>query len=335
VTIALLTGGRSSVNKVVALAFAGHATRPSLAVKMPRVPESIAGLEREAATLAALQRRTSPVPGIPRLLFREGGGSERSESSESVEGREEGDEFTDPGEAGRRVLRVAESIVEGRRLEEALTPATVADLARRVTRWQIELAGDPPDWDPDELRRSVLGPAITGFEATFGPVIDPLMLRDAADRIESIGTLPVVCEQRDFSPWNVLVDPEGGIAVLDWESSRLEGVPATDLVYFLAYAAVVLRGAFASGDYGAAYRDLRHTGTTVGVAATDCLARYSDALGLDDAQLRALRILTWMLHAPSVHAHLTAAAGGHPPAPEQLGTSEFLRFWEIEMTDDG
>src|SRR5207237_6049532 len=46
----VLTGGHRSVGKVVWLVFAEPDHCPRLAVKMPRVPESIPGLTREATT---------------------------------------------------------------------------------------------------------------------------------------------------------------------------------------------------------------------------------------------------------------------------------------------
>jgi aminoglycoside phosphotransferase (APT) family kinase protein len=38
----------------------------------------------------------------------------------------------------------------------------------------------------------------------------------------------VAPEQRDFGPWNLLVTPAGQIAVLDWESAEVDGLPALD-----------------------------------------------------------------------------------------------------------
>jgi hypothetical protein len=67
----LLTGGPRTISKVVGVAFAERDVRPRFVVKMARVRESVPGLEREAATLQALEAlRPAGVPGVPHVLLR-------------------------------------------------------------------------------------------------------------------------------------------------------------------------------------------------------------------------------------------------------------------------
>src|SRR6058998_2536588 len=66
----VLTGGHRSIGKVVRLVFAEPDHHPRLAIKMPRVEESIPGLLREATTLQLLQSlQLGGVQGVPQVLF--------------------------------------------------------------------------------------------------------------------------------------------------------------------------------------------------------------------------------------------------------------------------
>ena len=61
--------------------------------------------------------------------------------------------------------------------------------------------------------------------------------------------MPETFEHRDCSPWNLLVTTSGELAVLDWESAEQNGLPAIDLVYFLAYLAFFMDGAMKTGNF--------------------------------------------------------------------------------------
>src|SRR5512133_1324207 len=63
----LLSGGRSARNKLVALTFGAGEREPQVALKMPRVAEAEAGLEREASVLRAVHADRAHE-GIPRLV---------------------------------------------------------------------------------------------------------------------------------------------------------------------------------------------------------------------------------------------------------------------------
>jgi hypothetical protein len=299
----LLTPGARSVNKVVALVFADGEASPRVAVKMPRVPESVPTLAREAATLLALQSRPVAVPGIPRVLFQETLG-------------------------GLQML--GQSAVLGRRFTELLDGATFPDLARRATSWQIALAGRHPARHDASQWRSHFEPVIADFEASFGTAVDPVMLREAADEIGSLTDLPIVCEQRDFAPWNILRTATGEVAVLDWESSVLQGVPTLDLSYLLTYLAIFLDGASESGRYEESYLGMLDPGSRIGAVAGECQTAYLGHLGLDAGILRPLRLFAWMLHSRSAVERLrsdTRAA----PTRAQLRATLFLRLWEAEL----
>ena len=303
ISLLLLTGGLRSINKVVGLVFAGSETLPRLALKMARVPESLPGLIREAQTLQVLQRRGQRMRGVPKVLF-----------------WEQQPEF----------WMIGQSIVAGRRLSMVLTLQTARQLARQATTWLVELAGEQRQLAAVDWKNCLVEPVLKDFGASFGDAVDPRMLNEAEVIVRSLRPLPVICEQRDFSPWNLIISASGELAVLDWESSELQGVPALDLIYFLTYLGIYLDKAHASGRYGESYRATLDPSTAVGNIAAECLELYSPSVGILERDLHPLRLLTWMLHSRSAYRQLRAEVGG-APRPDQLRRALFIQLWEAEL----
>jgi hypothetical protein len=311
VSCLLLTGGTRSISKPVVLAFAEPDPEPRLAVKFARTPEAVEGLEREATTLETIHARSrgaGSIPGIPRILFRDRRG-------------------------GRPAL--GETALVGVPLQDRLAPDSARGLALQVTDRLIDLAlrasapGSRPDW-----RVRILGPALATFEADFGEALDRDGLALMRAALERAGPLPAVPEQRDCAPWNLLLGPDDGLILLDWESAEPDGVPALDLLYFLAYLSFTLDGVpfqEASPALRASYRRSLDAATATGAIRAECLAHYAARLGLDMAVLAGLAPLAWAIHARSDHRRLVADAGGGRPAAGRLRESVFLALWEGEQ----
>jgi aminoglycoside phosphotransferase (APT) family kinase protein len=300
----LLTGGGRSINKVVGLVFAEAERQPQLAVKIARVPESVPALAREATTLQAIQLlRPNGIPGVPRRLF-----------CRDLDG----------------LLAVGETVLSGVPLWTILQSENYTELALRATDWLAELAGHPPRAPQADWWNRLIQPVIDDFQHAFGSILDQGMLRTTVDILRTLGPVPLVCEQRDFSPWNVLLAGDRSLVVLDWESAELQGLPAMDLIYFLTYLAFFHMGAMKSGRFREAYRATLDLATPLGRVRQECLDRYADRIGIDIGQLRALRLLVWLLHSRSEYQHLVADAAGKP-AREVLRRSLFVSLWEEEM----
>ena len=300
----LLTGGKRSNNKVVALACAGALGTPQVAIKIARTPEAAAGLANEARVLEALEPRAPEQLGIPRLLWYERRGA---------------------------AVRLAETAVVGTPVLAEGRHPTYPDLARQVSEWQVRPAGRPPAAPRADWFGRLVEPVIADFVTMYGAAADPGMLREALDTLESIGPLPLVCEQRDFAPWNLLCTAEGRLAVLDWESAEIRGLPALDLLYFFAYAGFVLDGAFASGRFEASYRATHDASTRTGAVARACLAAYAEAVGVSATAIRPLRLLCWMLHARSEYRRFTAEEDPGGPTVDALRRHLFFRLWQTEV----
>jgi aminoglycoside phosphotransferase (APT) family kinase protein len=139
-----------------------------------------------------------------------------------------------------------------------------------------------------------------------------------------------VCEHRDFSPWNVFLAPDRQLAVLDWESAEMAGVPALDLLYFLVYLGAGLGGKITADGVLGASREALDSETFTGAVYRECLGRYADGVGLDPGCLPALGLLLRLIHARYEQARLAADPGG-PPPDEAMRGSLFLRLGEAEL----
>jgi len=296
----LLTGGHRSINKVVALEFGSGQSRPLMATKFARVPEAEAGVGREATVLGRLAEERPEADGIPgfRRRLRRGGR-----------------------------LGVTEGAIEGDSMLDRLTPKSFPEMARRVTNLLIELAADRSG---DPAGRTTIDEHLEFFEEHFGPALESEQLEALRAAAQAVAELPVVCEHRDCSPWNVVLASRDRPALLDWESAEPDGLPALDLIYFLANSGFVLGKAFEEKATRASYRLLLDPSTPYGAVAAAETARYCEALGLDPGLLPALRALCWMVHCRSDHEHLRLAAAGEP-ALEDLRQAPFLELLSEEL----
>ena len=304
VTVALMTGGPRSISKVVGLGFAADSAEPVFAIKWSRVPESEPGLRREADALAASHAHR-PAPGVPRLLAR----------------------------IDDAPLAIAESAARGSPMFPRLTKKNVATLTRLAAAWLSEFNArergtliDKPTmraWTSREVQR---------FAETFGPVIDQSLLEQTSRLCEQLGEIPSVIEHRDFGPWNLFLDDTRRLTVLDWESSRVRGLPLLDLIYLITYMAFFVDGAMVSRRFDDSYRALLDSRTAMGALRQELLEQHREQIGISIAAVRALRALCWIGHAESEFQAFRADAGGQP-SPDKLRESVFIRLWALELAD--
>jgi hypothetical protein len=118
--------------------------------------------------------------------------------------------------------------------------------------------------------------------------------------------------------------------VHDWESAEPHGVPVTDLVYFLTYAAFFLAQALESGRLEEAYARVLDPRTEVGRVAGSALDLYLDRTRIEREAVGPLRLLTWIIHAGGEYERLRSDTGAAPTA-EALRTAVFFRLWRAEL----
>ena len=300
---ALLTGGPRTISKVVGLVYTSEQPSPTYVVKWPRVRESEAGLSNEATVLDACQAR-GPAPGVPRVLATIGSGA---------------------------TLAVAETAARGTPMFARLTARNFSSLSQLGAGWLTDFNGaqDGARASNAVLRARADG-AMARFADTFGEIADRSLLDDAATLLRPLRDVPAVIEHRDYGPWNIFVDDAGQLAVLDWESSRVDGLPLLDLIYFITYMAFFLEGAMVSRRFVDAYRASLDLRTVTGAMRHQLLERYRQRFAITDDSMGALRVLCWLEHAESEFQAFTTDAAGQPTA-EQLKTSVFAQLWAEEV----
>jgi hypothetical protein len=217
---------------------------------------------------------------------------------------------------GRRSGRTAvvESAVHGVALLSRLTVESFPELAASVTEWLTELARGRRGGEGTRAEARRVTGAVDAFARDFGAAVGAEVVQSVRSRAATLGDVPVCCEHRDCSPWNVLVMADGRPALVDWESAEPAGLPGLDLTYFLANCAFILEGALESGRTRETYARLLDPATPLGRVAASCFARYSAALEIEARAMATLRLLCWVVHTRSEHAHATADAGGVPAA---------------------
>ena len=292
--------GRSS-GKVLAFLFAEGDSAPQLVVKMSRTPESAAGLRQEAEVLRSLEGRPGGVVGVPRILLY----------------RPEG--------------ILVETALPGLPLSSFLSRRNYPMLAEKATSWLADFAA--PDDGSREPCSGFVDRVLADFVPHFGSALDPGVLRDAEQLLARLPPLRTICEQRDFSPWNILLAPDGTLSVLDWESADLHGLPALDLIYFLTYLALYFDRALRNGRHRESFRRSLDPSSLTGGVAKRCLAWYCDKTNVPKEAVRPLRVLAWLLHSRSEYRHLTEDAGGSPDA-SRLRQSFFLDLLREELQSD-
>lgn len=299
----LLTGGAESDAKVVGLPFSEAEAKPGVVTKFARVAKSDAALEREATVLRELERERPGLAGVPRLRA-----------------------------SGRRAGQVAivQDAVEGKALNATMNPAQFAAVTPNVTQWLIALAGESAPQPPSAWARRLVDEPLDELERDFAELTPTGFAGRARRELANLGGLPLVCEHRDFGPWNVVIGADGSPAAIDWEDAEPSGLPGLDLIYFLASCAFAIEST--GGDVDSAResnRWLLDPETELGRVAAACVAEYRAALGIGENDFRRLRLLCWVVQALIACRRLAGATRDRVPAAADADL--FLRLADDEL----
>jgi len=302
------TGGTRSISKVVIFVFADADCEPRVVIKAARTANAAIGLRRESEMLLALHDAPATTPGgISRVLF------ERCDS---------------------RTALVCQTALPG----ESVTPGVAArqyrQCAEAATEWLIQFGRCTRQ--PSEMSRwtDITAAAFSTFVGNYRNVVCEGLLDGIARIVKQAQPPPTVCEHRDFSPWNILRDGRQRLSVVDWESSEPNGIAGTDPVYYLTHLAFYRQGLLGKRSHPSmaafvrAYQCAWHSGHIVGRVNHACMRVYMSALGIDEATLPALRVVTWLIHSASEHALLTSAT--RAPHDDALRGGLFLNLLESE-----
>ncbi|NUP60412.1 MAG: aminoglycoside phosphotransferase family protein [Pseudarthrobacter sp.] len=277
-----LTPRFATSRHVVALIFAEGADRPSLVVKVPRQPGDNASVRKEADVLLGLKSM--------------GVGS--GQGAPEVVGVLDID--------GQTVL--IETAVGGDLLEPRLV---VQDFARAVHAGVDFVAGLPCTRAVTEnlgwYERTVSTP-LAALAALFPGETEVAALVDLTHEVLAplrAEQLPAVLEHGDLSYQNLFLQPDGRLQVVDWERSRLDGLPAHDLIFYLQYVGQSREQALSSR-----HLQLRafNNAFSAGGWALSSLAEHLSLRNVDPHLLPYLVVTTWARSAATLAYRLTAEA---------------------------
>jgi Phosphotransferase enzyme family len=293
----VLAPGTHSISKIVAFVFAGAEREPRLVVKGGRTAAANAALEREASNLHSLEARAAGLPaGAPRCLL--------------VVRR--------PDQA----VLVVETVVAGTPLYETLSGQSFRRLGLDAVDWLVSLVRGGSRQRGHAARAATT--VLAGLPNSLaGAIASTLGMLDV-----SVDHVPVAFEQRDFSPWNLLLDAQHRLGVVDWESAEPEGFPLLDLVYFLANCGFLLDRAESVDACVRSYRRTFDGRGATGAVARECIEVYVERVGLSVDSVSPLRALTWAIH---LHAATLRSASPGRPGRLPSGSDLFAALLREEL----
>lgn len=199
---------------VVVLVLAPGAAAPCLVAKLPRLRQDNGGVEREAASLRALERARPGIATVPHVVA-----LERDEM--------------------RAIL--LETALLGEPIDQEMVRREPARCIQAVTGWIAELpsvhASDRgTGWFQALLERPLR--RLSG--ALAGSAEGVRLLERTSELVAPLrrAEFPLVFEHGDLSDPNLLWLRDGSVGIVDWELSQPRGLPLHDLCFFLAYVAV-------------------------------------------------------------------------------------------------
>lgn len=203
--------GEYSTRKVLFFLMAPGAETPTYIVKMTRSAAFNYRLENEYAALAALYAKGIGNPQtFPKPLF-----------------------------VGRHadLSIVGESIVQGEPFARKSQRNANCPALQAAIQYLINLGTATADHSaasPQAVAHA-LQTLFDQFQAIYQ--LTPAQQAFLAEQIQQVAkssaALPLVFQHGDPGPWNMLVTPDGQVALLDWEAAETQGIPLWDLFYFL------------------------------------------------------------------------------------------------------
>ena len=261
---------------------------PLLVAKVARLGDSGAWSEREAENLrAAHAARRGGLASIPRVLA---------------------------CEEHRNHTILLETALAGSALDPAAMRAQPRRRVRAVGSWLIDFQ------KTQRAARGAEGPIDARLDEAFailarvgGGELERDLERTRALAAPLRGSVASVFEHGDLSHPNLLELEAGGIGVLDWETADPQGLPASDLFFFLCYAAFACKRAT---ELDAQQRAFHATFFEETDWVREACTRYAEALEIEHEALRPLFALSWLRGASSFARRLDVGGRGDAAAPD-------------------
>lgn len=256
-------------NKVVILVYQGRTYTPSLVVKASRTHESAFLLDNESAVLQSIDEKYKNIEGVPKILY----ANRDNDINVNIQ-----------------------TIIGGARLSSILDRSNYRGYAELITDWLVNLAMNTKTLLPQNWHTRIVVSVLSDLESLLGGVVSPDFIHNTNNALAALEIPSLVCEHRDLGPQNIYIDSDNNLGVIDWEYSRLYGIPALDLIFFLTRASMIIQGAPKTITINESYRQMIDCNTFTGTIFYNCLNSYMDRLGISKSQIQALRLMTWIVH---------------------------------------
>jgi len=280
---------------------------PVLLAKVPRLPGDDGPLQREARNLRCAQdSREGGFRSIPRVVAFEENSSHRF---------------------------LVESIVPGRPLRPDAIRLRPEDTIQKTIDWLFEFqSASVADAQP-------LATVFSGRIAEQLAILDRFLPESGEERAalettrEEIDILAksglcTVFEHGDYAPPNILVDSDGNIGIVDWELAEPQGVPLTDVLFFLTSAAFA-RARAGNGQN----RVLAFQNAFYGDDPWACkfVRRFCERFEIETELVRSLMVLCWARYAANIltrlHADLTPGSKEYEDTLRWFTQNPYCAIW--------
>jgi hypothetical protein len=298
---------------IIAFIFSTKSGLPLFVAKVPRIPYETDRLDKEADCLSQVQAlRIAGFDSIPRIISYEYLGV-------------------------NRVL--VETALPGQPMKPTIVRKNSTLCIESVMSWLWDLqitCRNNLEYDPECFQRLMLQP-MEILRATFAASPEDM---DVLDRhlslIQSVRNvhLPLVFEHGDLSSPNILIGEDSKIKIVDWELAEPNGLPVTDLIFFLAYIAFAKDSASNNKTYLKAF-DSAFFGKNAW--ASKYIRRFAQELGLSKDLLKVLFLQCWCRYVSGLVWRLNESST--ESIKQQDNTIKFLHsnryyiLWKYALTN--
>jgi hypothetical protein len=191
-----------------------------------------------------------------------------------------------------------ETLVDGQTVAPLLSsqPARFADVMEQLVCWleswnRATLLLRP--LDRELLEREILRPAALLAPQITGGKEYQEWLKARCDNVEGL-CAPLVATHNDLTMWNVLLDEQQNLGVIDWEAAQEEGFPLVDYFYAVTDAAMAAQGSF---DRPRAFESCFGAGGAFAARVEQSLRRLKGAVSIEDDLAELAFHACWLHHA--------------------------------------
>ncbi len=296
---------------VICFVLAEGRKEPTFVVKLPRLPGDHSRLDREVANLnAANRKRAENDFSIPHVVAYEDYHQHRLLIETAVPGR-----TMSPAVVRRQPELCLETTIAW------LTNLQLTTMTRSAkdNNWFARLIEEP------FLRFKKILPetdeAVRLIDETVA-MMKPFRNYD----------LPFVMSHEDFSPPNILQADNGRIGVVDWELAEPQGLPASDLFFFLTFIAFARNDARKNEMYVKSFRQAFFDSNAW---ARPYVERYCERLRVSHEMLAPLFVATWGRYVAGLLARLQEGAESNqevdPTTLKWLKTNRYYQLWKYTI----